>query len=412
MRRVVITGTGVISSLGSDTPTFWNNIKTGKCGISRVEKLGDLDAYTCKVAAEIKDFDASLYMDKRDAKRMDLYTQYAVAGAKLAIEDSGIDFAGEDPNRVGVIIGSGMGGGGVFEDQCDTLKDRGPGRVSPFCIPMLISNIAAGQIAIYWNIKGTNYVVTSACASGSHAIGEAFRNIKHGYSDVIVSGGAEAPIIPISFAGFCSMKAMSTNEDPMKASIPFDKNRHGFVMGEGAGIVVLEELEHAKSRGANIIAEVVGYGSSDDAFHMTAPAETGEGAARAMQLAIDESGLDLAGVDYINAHGTSTPYNDKFETLAIKNVFGNRAKDLLVSSTKSMTGHMLGAAGGIEAIVCALSLNEGFVPPTIGYTTPDEELDLNYVPNKGIDKEIGAALSNSFGFGGHNACLCIKKYKD
>ena len=412
MRRVVITGTGVISSLGSDTQTFWNNIKTGKCGISHVEKLGDLEAYTCKVAAEIKDFDASLYMDKRDAKRMDLYTQYAVAGAKLAIEDSGIDFKAEDPNRVGVIIGSGMGGGGVFEDQCDTLKDRGPGRVSPFCIPMLISNIAAGQIAIYWNIKGTNYVVASACASGSHAIGEAFRNIKHGYSDVIVSGGAEAPIIPISFAGFCSMKAMSTNEDPMKASIPFDKNRDGFVMGEGAGIVVLEELEHAKARGANILAEVVGYGSSDDAFHMTAPAETGEGAARAMQLAIDEAGLELAGVDYINAHGTSTPYNDKFETLAIKNVFGDRAKDLLVSSTKSMTGHMLGAAGGIEAIVCALSLNEGFVPPTIGYTTPDEELDLNYVPNEGINKEIDTALSNSFGFGGHNACLCIKKYKD
>ena len=410
MKRVVITGMGTITALGKDVDTLWNNIKAGKCGISKVEKF-DTAEYTCKVAAEIKDFDAAEFMDKRAAKRMDRFTQFAVAATKQAMEMSGIKVAEEDENRIGVILGSGIGGIETFEQQCNVLRDKGPGRVSPFFIPMQIPNMAAGQIAIEYGIKGVNHVVVSACASGTDAVGEAFRNIKHGYSDVVITGGAEAPITPLAFAGFCSMKAMSTTEDPSRASIPFSEERNGFVMGEGAGILVLEELEHAKARGANIIAEVTGYGATDDAYHITAPAEGGEGAARAMRLAIEESGIAPEAVDYVNAHGTSTEYNDKFETMAIKNVFGDGAYKLAVSSTKSMTGHLLGAAGGIEAIITALALRDGFVPATIGLQNQSEDLDLDYVPNKGREQKISYALSNTLGFGGHNAVIALKRYE-
>ena len=410
MKRVVITGMGTITALGKDVDTLWNNIKAGNCGISKVEKF-DTEGYTCKVAAEIRDFDPAEFMDKRAAKRMDRFTQFAVAATKQAMEMSGVKVEEEDENRIGVILGSGIGGIETFEQQAGVLHEKGPGRVSPFFIPMQIPNMAAGQIAIEYGIKGVNHVVVSACASGTDAVGEAFRNIKHGYSDVVITGGAEAPITPLSFAGFCSMKAMSTTEDPSRASIPFSKERNGFVMGEGAGILVLEELEHAKARGANIIAEVTGYGATDDAYHITAPADGGEGAARAMKLAIEESGIAPEAVDYVNAHGTSTEYNDKFETMAIKNVFGTNAYNLAVSSTKSMTGHLLGAAGGIEAIITALALRDGFLPPTIGLQNPSEDLDLDYVPNKGREQEIVYALSNTLGFGGHNAVIALKRYE-
>ncbi len=410
MKRVVITGMGTITALGKDVDTLWNNIKAGNCGISKVEKF-DTEGYTCKVAAEIKDFDPAEFMDKRAAKRMDRFTQFAVAAAKQAVEMSGVKVDEEDENRIGVILGSGIGGIETFEQQCNVLRDKGPGRVSPFFIPMQIPNMAAGQIAIEYGIKGVNHVVVSACASGTDAVGEAFRNIKHGYSDVVITGGAEAPITPLSFAGFCSMKAMSTTEDPSRASIPFSEERNGFVMGEGAGILVLEELEHAKARGANIIAEVTGYGATDDAYHITAPADGGEGAARAMKLAIEESGIEPEAVDYVNAHGTSTEYNDKFETMAIKTVFGSNAYNLAVSSTKSMTGHLLGAAGGVEAIITALALRDGFLPPTIGLQNPSEDLDLDYVPNHGREQEMVYALSNTLGFGGHNAVIALKRYE-
>lgn len=411
MKRVVITGTGVITSLGQDTDTFWGNIKNGVCGIDTIKRF-DASNIPAKTAAEVVDFDPAQFMDKREAKRMDQFTHFAVAAAKQAIEQAGVNFDGMDPDRAGVILGCGIGGMDTFVDQCNVLSTKGPGRVSPFFIPMQIVNIASGRIAIMWNIKGINFSVVSACASSNHAIGEAFRNIKHGYADVIVAGGSEAAVNELSFAGFSNMKALSTREDPKRASIPFDAERDGFVMGEGGGVLVLEELEHAKARGAQIIAEVAGYGATDDAYHITAPAENGEGAARSMKLAVKEAGVSAGEVDYINAHGTSTPYNDKFETLAIKDVFGDHAYRLKVSSTKSMTGHMLGAAGGVEAIITALALRDGFVPPTIGYEIPDPELDLDYVPNKGVAADIRVALSNSLGFGGHNATICLKKYED
>lgn len=411
MKRVVITGTGVITSLGQDIDTFWENIKNGVCGIDTIKRF-DASNIPAKTAAEVVDFDPAQFMDKREAKRMDRFTHFAVAAAKQAIEQAGVNFDGMDPDRAGVILGCGIGGMDTFVDQCNVLSTKGPGRVSPFFIPMQIVNIASGRIAIMWNIKGINFSVVSACASSNHAIGEAFRNIKHGYADVIVAGGSEAAVNELSFAGFSNMKALSTREDPKRASIPFDAERDGFVMGEGGGVLVLEELEHAKARGAQIIAEVAGYGATDDAYHITAPAENGEGAARSMKLAVKEAGVSAGEVDYINAHGTSTPYNDKFETLAIKDVFGDHAYRLKVSSTKSMTGHMLGAAGGVEAIITALALRDGFVPPTIGYEIPDPELDLDYVPNKGVAADIRVALSNSLGFGGHNATICLKKYED
>lgn len=410
MRRVVVTGLGVISPVGNDKETFWTNIKNGVCGIDKVTRF-DASDYSCQVAGEVKDFDPTQYIEKKDAKRMDRYTQFSVAAAKMAIEDSGLDLEKVDLNRFGVITGSGIGGIETFEAQMKTMLEKGPGRVSPFFIPMMISNIAAAQIAIMTGAKGANFNVTSACASGTNAIGEAFRNIKYGACDVMCTGGAEAAVTPISFAGFCNMKAMTTrNDDPKRASIPFDADRDGFVLSEGAGLLILEELEHAKARGARIYCEMVGYGATDDAFHITAPAENGEGGARAMQLAIDEAGVPASAVDYINAHGTSTPYNDKFETAAIKTVFGSHAKELAVSSTKSMTGHLLGGAGGVEGAICALSLKEGYIPQTIGLEKPDPDCDLDYVTDGGREQEIQFALSNSLGFGGHNASILFKKY--
>ena len=411
MRRVVITGTGAITPVGNNTETFWANIKKGVCGVDNVTRF-DTTEFSCKIGAEVKDFEPEQFLDKKEAKRMDRYTQFAMAAAKMAIADANLDMEKEDANQVGVIVASGVGGIETLENQAAALKDRGPGRVSPFFIPMMISNMAAGQVAIMTGAKGLNFCITSACASGTHAIGEAFRAIRNGDADVMFTGGAEAAITPLSYAGFCSMKALSTNnDDPKGASCPFDKNRDGFIMGEGAGILVLEELEHAKARGAKIIAEVVGYGATDDAHHITAPAPDGEGGARAMQKAIDDAKIAANEVDYINAHGTSTPYNDKFETAAIKKVFGEHAYKLAVSSTKSMTGHLLGAAGAIEAIISAFALNEGYIPATINHEEDDPDCDLDYVFNQGREQNIRYALSNSLGFGGHNATVLLKKYE-
>ena len=411
MRRVVITGTGTITPIGNDKDTFWKNLKDGVCGVDLVTRF-DTTEFACRIGAEVKNFNPEDYLDKKEAKRMDRYTQYAMAAAKMAVADSKLDMEKEDATRVGVIVASGVGGMETLENQANALANKGPGRVSPFFIPMMISNMAAGQVAIMTGAKGLNFCITSACASGTHAIGEAFRAIKNGDADVMITGGAEAAITPLSYAGFCSMKALSTNnDDPKGASCPFDKNRDGFIMGEGSGILVLEELEHAKARGANIVAEVVGYGATDDAHHITAPAPDGEGGARAMQLAIENAGIKAEDVDYINAHGTSTPYNDKFETAAIKKVFGDHAYKLAVSSTKSMTGHLLGAAGAIEAIISAFALNEGFIPATINHKEDDPDCDLDYVFNQGREKEIRYALSNSLGFGGHNATVLLKKFE-
>lgn len=411
MRRVAVTGLGVISPIGNDKDTFWNNVKKGICGIGRVTRF-DASEYACQVAGEVKDFDAAEYMDKKEARRMDRYTHFAVAAAKMALNDSALELDKTDLCRVGVITGSGIGGIETFESQLKTFLEKGPGRVSPFFIPMMISNIAAAQIAIMTGAKGANFNITSACASGTNAIGEAFRMIKYGGCDVMFAGGVEAAVTPMSFAGFCNMKALTTrNDDPSRASIPFDAERDGFVMGEGGGILILEELEHAKARGAHIYCEMVGYGATDDAYHITAPSPDGEGGARAMRLAVDEAAVDVSDVDYINAHGTSTPYNDKFETAAIKKVFGEHAKTLAVSSTKSMTGHLLGGAGGVEGVICALALEEGFIPATIGYKHADPDCDLDYVTEGGRKKNIKYALSNSLGFGGHNASILLKKFK-
>ncbi len=409
-RRVVITGTGVIHALGKDTPTFWNAIKEGKNGISRVTKF-DSSRIETKVASEINGFDYTLYMDRKDAKRMDLFTQYAMAASFLAVQEANIDIKKEDPFRLGVLIGSGIGGIKTLEDQKQILMEKGPSRVSPVFIPMMIANMASGQVAIRFGFCGYNECVTTACATANHAIGDAFHVIRTGLADVMISGGAEAPITELAFAGFCSSKAMSTIEDPEIACRPFDKDRDGFIMGEGAGILVIEELEHAKNRGANIIAEIVGYGSTCDAYHITAPHPEGLGGIKAMQFALQDAGIKPEDVDYVNAHGTSTPLNDPAETMVIKKVYGEHAYKLAISSTKSMTGHLLGAAGGIEAIITAMALKEGFLPPTIHLENPDEGCDLDYVPNKGKKKNIQYALSNALGFGGHNAVLAFKKYE-
>ncbi len=412
MKRVVVTGVGAVTPIGIGKNIFWQNIKAGVCGIDRITRF-DVSDYDCQIAAEVKDFDPAEYMDKKEAKRMDLFVQYAIAGAKMAIEDAKLDIDAEDPERMGCMLGSGIGGIHTTCEQHSRLLEKGPSKVSPFMIPMMISNMAVGQVAIRFHLKGVNLTAVSACASGTDAIGHAFLAIQRGDADVIVSGGAEATINELSLAGFCSMKALSTrNNDPKGACSPFDAERDGFVMGEGAGILVLEELEHAKARGAHIIAEVVGYGSSNDAYHMTAPAPDGEGGARCMAAAVKSAGIMPNQVDYINAHGTSTPYNDKYETAAIKTVFGDHAYKMAVSSTKSMTGHMLGAAGGIEAIATALALEEGYLPATINYKTPDPECDLDYVTNQGRNADITYALSNSLGFGGHNASIVMKKYTD
>lgn len=412
MRRVVITGMGAVTPLGNDVETFWSNIKKGVCGIDKITKF-DTEGLACKIAAEVKDFNVEDYLEKKEAKRMDRYTHFAMAAAKMAIADAKLELDKIDLERTGVIIGSGIGGIETFEQQCVTFHEKGPGRVSPFFIPMMISNIAAGYVAIMTGAKGVNYNIVSACASGTNAIGEAFRSIRYGDVDVMFTGGTEAAVTPLSIAGFSSMKAMSTrNDDPKGASCPFDARRDGFVLGEGAGILVLEELEHAKKRGARIIAEMVGYGATDDAHHITAPAPEGEGAARGMAIALRDAGIQPSDVGYINAHGTSTPYNDKFETMAIKTVFGEHAYKVPVSSTKSMTGHLLGAAGAIEGIICALSLAEGYIPQTINYQESDPECDLDYVTDGGRKADIQYALSNSLGFGGHNATICLKKYSE
>lgn len=412
MNRVVITGVGGITPVGKGKDEIWNSIKNGVSGIGTVSKFDPTD-FACHVGAEVKDFDPTEYIDKKEAKRMDLFVQYAIAGAKLAADDAGLDMSVEDKNRVGVMIGSGIGGINTLCEQHKRMLDKGPGKVSPFMIPMMISNMAVGQVAIAFGCKGVNLTTVSACASGTDAIGQALLAIRRGDADVIFAGGTEATINELALAGFSSMKALTTRNDiPEKACSPFDAKRDGFIMGEGSGILILESLEHAKARGAEIIAELVGYGSSNDAYHMTAPAPDGEGGARCMAAAVADAGIKPEEVDYINAHGTSTPYNDKFETAAIKTVFGDHAYKLAVSSTKSMTGHMLGAAGGVEGIITALAVKEGFLPPTINLETPDPECDLDYVPNKGRQADIKYAVSNSLGFGGHNASIVIKKYAD
>ncbi|WP_458117886.1 beta-ketoacyl-ACP synthase II [Bacillus sp. PK6-026] len=409
-KRVVITGLGALSPLGNDVKTSWNNAVNGVSGIGPITRV-NADEYPAKVAAELKDFKIEDYMDKKDARKMDRFTQYAVVSAKMAVEDAGLDINESNADRVGVWVGSGIGGLETLEQQFETFLTKGPRRVSPFFVPMMIPDMATGQISISLGAKGVNSCTVTACATGTNSIGDAFKVIQRGDADVMISGGTEAPLTRMSFAGFSANKALSTNPDPKTASRPFDKNRDGFVMGEGAGIVVLEELEHALNRGATIYAEVVGYGSTGDAYHITAPAPNGEGGVRAMKEAIKDAGLSPDSIDYINAHGTSTPYNDKFETIAIKEVFGEHAYKLAVSSTKSMTGHLLGAAGGIEAIFSVLAIKEGIIPPTINIETPDEDCDLDYVPDQARRKDVNVVLSNSLGFGGHNATLIFKKYE-
>ncbi|MGJ7919582.1 beta-ketoacyl-ACP synthase II [Neobacillus sp. LXY-4] len=409
-RRVVVTGIGAVTPLGNDAETTWNNVIAGVSGIGPLTRL-NADEYPAKVAAELKDFNIEAFIDKKDARKMDRFTHYAVAASTMAVKDANLTINDENATRVGVWIGSGIGGMETFENQFETFLNRGYKRVSPFFVPMIIPDMAAGQVSIMLGAKGINSCTVTACATGTNSIGDAFKVIQRGDADVMVSGGAEAPITRMSVAGFCANTALSTNPDPQTASRPFDANRDGFVIGEGAGIVILEELEHALARGAKIYAEIVGYGATGDAYHVTAPAPGGEGGARAMKMAIADGGLTPEQVDYINAHGTSTGYNDKYETAAIKEVFGEYAYKVAVSSTKSMTGHLLGAAGGIEAIFTCLALKEGVIPPTMNLETPDPECDLDYVPNKARQKEISVAISNSLGFGGHNATIAFKKYQ-
>jgi 3-oxoacyl-[acyl-carrier-protein] synthase II len=409
-QRVVVTGMGVVTSLGSDLPTFWNNILNGKSGISLIEAF-DTTEYTTKIAAEIKDFDPGLYIDKKESRKMDRFVQFGVAASKLAIEDAKL-VIGEnaDPERVGVVVGSGIGGLGTWEDQHTILMEKGPRRISPFFIPMMIANMASGQVSMTTGAKGPNSAAVSACATGTHSIGDSYKMIQRGDADVMICGGAEATIRPIGMAGFCAMRAMSTrNDEPEKASRPFDIDRDGFVMGEGAGVLILESLEHAMNRGARIYAEVIGYGMSGDAHHMTDPDP--DGAARCMRKAIKDAGIEPEDIQYINAHGTSTGIGDKSETTAIKNAFGDHAYKLAVSSTKSMTGHLLGAAGGVEAVILGLTLQNGIIPPTANLDNQDPELDLDYVPNKPREADVRVALSNSFGFGGHNATIIMRKYE-
>lgn len=409
--RVVITGIGAITPIGNDVNTFWNSIKDGKCGIDKITAF-DTTNYKAKLAAEVKDFEVTNYIDKREARRLDKFCHFALAAADEAMRDSGLNEDNVDKERMGVIVGSGVGGIATIEEQHNKLLQKGPNRVTPFFIPMIISNMAAGNIAIKFGAKGICTNIVTACATGTHAIGEAFHNIRNGISDVIIAGGAEASITPLAVAGFTSLTALSTSEDKERASIPFDKERHGFVMGEGSGIVVLESLENALKRNAKIYAEVVGYGATCDAYHITSPSPNGEGGARAMEIAIKDAEIEKKEISYINAHGTSTPYNDKFETAAIKTVFGENAYKIPVSSTKSMTGHLLGAAGAIEAIVCTKSVQEGFIPATIGYKVPDEECDLDYVPNEGRSADLKYVMSNSLGFGGHNSTIILKKWNE
>ena len=410
-KRVVITGAGVVHSLGTELDEFWENIKAGKSGISKIENF-DASDFPSQIGAELKDFDPGEYIDRKEAKRLALYSQYAIVAAMKALENADLEINDEIADRAGVIVGSGIGGIEVFEEQVAKLNKRGPRRVSPFFIPMMISNMAAGNVAIYSGAKGPNMNTVTACASATTAIGEAFETIKRGAADIMIAGGTEASITPSAVAGFGNMKALSTrNDDPEKASRPFDKDRDGFVIGEGSGILILETLESAEKRGANIIAEVVGYGASGDAYHITSPAPEGEGAVRAMKAAVERAGMKPEEINYINAHGTSTPLNDQYESTAIKTLFGDHAYKLKVSSSKSMTGHLLGAAGGVEAIISAMAVKENIVPPTMNFEEGGEGCDLDYQPNQAGEAELNAALSNSFGFGGQNACIVVKKYK-
>jgi 3-oxoacyl-[acyl-carrier-protein] synthase II len=409
--RVVITGLGAVTPVGNTAEEFWASLTQGKSGIGPITRF-DSAGFPTRIAGEVKGFDALKYVDKKDDRKLDLYLKYALACAVMAVEDAGLDPAKEDGDRFGVLVGSGIGGISTLLDSHRVLLDKGPDRVSPFFIPMLIINMASGLISMRFGARGPNSSVVTACATGNHAIGDATRIIQRGDADVMIAGGAEAIIIPLTIAGFCQMKAMSTrNEEPTRASRPFDAERDGFVCGEGGGLVILESLEHARRRDARIYAEVVGYGMTGDAHHMTAPDPDGDGAARAMAAALRDGGLEPSAVSYINAHGTSTPYNDKFETLAIKRVFGEHAKRVPVSSTKSMTGHLLGAAGGVEAIATTLAIHHGVLPPTINYEKPDPDCDLDYVPNQARKQDVEVALSNAFGFGGTNATLAFRKYR-
>ncbi len=412
-RRVVVTGMGAITPIGNTVEEFWSGLKSGKCGIDRITKF-DTSEFKVKIAGEIKDFDAEAYMTKKDVKRNDLYAVYALAAGVQAFEDSGMDMEKTDADRVGVIVGSGVGGLMTMEDQVRRLTEKGPARVSPMFITMTIGNIGAANIAIRIGAKGVCEDIVTACSTGTNSIGRAYRDIKHGYLDACLAGGAEGSICEIGVAGFTNLTALTTEPDPKKACKPFDKERSGFVMGDGAGVLVLEELEHAKARGAKIYGEIVGYGVTGDAYHITLPDPKGTGAAKAMKMAMEEAGIEPEQVDYINAHGTSTHANDVGETKAIKLALGEEvAKKTPVSSTKSMTGHLLGAAGAIEAIACIKALEEGFLPPTINYHMPDEECDLDYIPNEGRKVENAMyALSNSLGFGGHNGVLCFKKWTE
>ncbi|TRY25475.1 beta-ketoacyl-ACP synthase II [Brevibacillus sp. LEMMJ03] len=408
-RRVVITGVGVISPVGNDAQTFWNSLLEGKSGIGRITAF-DASDYPTQIAGEVKDFNPEAYMDKKEIRRTDRFVQFALAATKMAMEDAKLEITAENAERVGVYIGSGIGGLATWEEQHQVLMEKGPRRVSPFFIPMMIANMASGAVSIQYGAKGPTSSAITACATGTNAIGDAFRLIQHGHADAMITGGAEATIRPMAFAGFCSAKAMSTrNDEPEKASRPFDIDRDGFVMGEGAGVLILEELEHAKNRGATILAEVIGYGMSADAYHITAPSP--EGQARCMKNALRDAGIEPTEVDYINAHGTSTGQGDISETQAIKSVFGDHAYKLAVSSTKSMTGHMLGATGGVEAIASAFALRDQILPPTINLENPDPECDLDYVPNQARKADVNVAMSNSFGFGGHNATIVLKRFE-
>ena len=410
-RRVVITGLGVVTPLGNDLETYWKNLLDGKCGIDRITAF-DVSPYDTHIAAEVRNFDpAPAFPSPKEIRRTDRYSQFGVYAGWSALKDSGLELEKENLDEFGVFVGSGIGGLATTSEQLEILQQRGPGRVSPFTIPMLIANMASGLISMYFKLRGPNFATCSACATANHAIGEAWRTIKMGDAQVMLAGGSEAAVIPIGIAGFCAMRAMSTrNDDPQHASRPFDRDRDGFVMGEGAGVLVLEELEHAKKRGAKIYCEITGYGNTADAHHLTSPAPGGEGAVRCMRMALKTGGLNIDDVSYINAHGTSTPQGDVCETQAIKTVFGERAKQIAVSSTKGATGHMLGAAGAVEMASCALAIKHGIVPPTINLQNPDPECDLDYVPNTAREMEVNVIVNNSFGFGGHNSTISAKKF--
>ena len=408
-RRVVVTGLGAATPIGNNVDDFWASVKAGKIGFDHITKFDTTD-YKCHIAAELKDFNPQDFMDRKAAKRMEPFSQYAVAAAKQAIDDSGLDIEKEDPYMVGCAIGSGIGSLQAMERETQKLYEKGPNRVNPLLVPLMICNMAAGNVSIQFGLKGKSINDVTACATGTNTIGEAYRSIQYGEADVMVAGGTEGSVCPIGIAGFTALTALSTVDDPTKCSLPFDKNRSGFVMGEGAGVVILEELEHAKARGAKIYAEVVGYGCSSDAYHITSPQEDGAGAARAMTNAMSDAGVTPADVKYINAHGTGTHHNDLFETRAIKLAFGDEAANLKINSTKSMIGHLLGAAGAVEFITCVKEIQDGFIHKTVGYETPDEEIDLNYCKDS-YEEPVEYALSNSLGFGGHNASILLKAYK-